>query len=66
MAPYGVTPSGWVSIVLGLILLAIVVFAFWSMNKTMNDLKVELNNLRNVLEETRKNTEEVKKKLEEV
>lgn len=66
MIRYGGMSSGWVSIVLGLILLAIFVFAFWSMSRTMNELKIELNNLRNILEETRKNTEEVKRKLEEV
>lgn len=66
MIRYGGMSSGWISIVLGLILLAIFVFAFWSMSRTMNELKIELNNLRNILEETRKNTEEVKRKLEEV
>lgn len=66
MPAYGGTPSGWISIILGLILIVIVVFAFYQMNKTLNELKLELSNLRNALEETRRYTEEVKKKLEEV
>ncbi|MCO6041075.1 hypothetical protein [Thermococcus alcaliphilus] len=60
------TPSGWISITLGLILLVVFIFAFYQMNKTLNEMKFELEKLRNTLEETRKNTEEVKKKLEEV
>ncbi|NJE07678.1 hypothetical protein E3E31_03920 [Thermococcus sp. M39] len=66
MPAYGGTPSGWISIILGLILIVIVVFAFYQMNKTLNELKLELSNLRNALEETKRYTEEVKKKLEEV
>lgn len=66
MPAYGGTPSGWISIILGLILIVIVVFAFYQMNKTLNELKLELSNLRNALEETKSYTEEVKKKLEEV
>ncbi|AHF80117.1 hypothetical protein [Thermococcus paralvinellae] len=66
MPPYGGTSSGWISITLGLILIAIIVFAFYQMNKTLNELKLELSNLRNALEETKRYTEEVKKKLEEV
>ncbi|WP_297439051.1 hypothetical protein [Thermococcus sp.] len=60
------TPSGWISIILGLIILVVLGFAFYQVNKTMNDFKVELERLKGVLEETRKNTEEVKRKLEEV
>ncbi|ADT83755.1 MULTISPECIES: hypothetical protein [Thermococcus] len=66
MPAYGGTPSGWISIILGLILIVIVVFAFYQMNKTLSELKLELSNLRNVLEETKRYTEDVKKKLEEV
>ena len=66
MPAYSGTPSGWISIILGLILIVIIVFAFYQMNKTLNDLKLELGNLRNTLEETKRYTEEVKKKLEEV
>ncbi len=66
MAPYFGTPSGWISITLGLILIVIVVFAFYQMNRTLNELKLELTNLRNTLEETKRHTEDVKKKLEEV
>ncbi|ASJ05773.1 MULTISPECIES: hypothetical protein [Thermococcus] len=64
--PYASTPSGWISIILGLILIAIMVFAFYQMNKTLGELKLELAQLRNTLEETKRHTEEVKKKLEEV
>ncbi|NJE42058.1 hypothetical protein [Thermococcus sp. GR6] len=64
--PYNSAPSGWISIILGLILIAIIVFAFYQMNKTLGELKLELSNLRNTLEETKRHTEEVKKKLEEV
>ncbi|WP_258084334.1 hypothetical protein [Thermococcus thermotolerans] len=64
--PYASTPSGWISITLGLILIAIMVFAFYQMNKTLGELKLELAQLRNTLEETKRHTEEVKKKLEEV
>ena len=64
--PYIGTPSGWISIILGLVLIVIVVFAFYQMNKTLNELKVEVNNLKNALNETQKNTEEIRKKLEEV
>ncbi|QDA31126.1 hypothetical protein FH039_05280 [Thermococcus indicus] len=60
------TPSGWISIILGLILLVVLVFAFYQVNRTLNEFKVELERLKNALEETRKNTEDVKKKLEEV
>ncbi|WP_209476281.1 hypothetical protein [Thermococcus stetteri] len=60
------TPSGWISIILGLIILVVFIFAFYQMNKTLNEMKLELEKLRNALEETRKNTEEVRKKLEEV
>jgi hypothetical protein len=60
------TPSGWVSIILGLILLVVFIFAFYQMNKTLNEMKLEMERLKNVLEETRKNTKEVRKKLEEV
>ncbi|WP_456396139.1 hypothetical protein [Thermococcus sp.] len=63
---YGGTPSGWISITLGLILIVIVVFAFYQMNRTLNELKLELANLRNSLEETKRYTEDVKRKLEEV
>ncbi|ACJ16223.1 hypothetical protein TON_0735 [Thermococcus onnurineus NA1] len=64
--PYNSAPSGWISIILGLILIAIMVFAFYQMNKTLGELKLELSNLRNTLEETKRHTEDVKKKLEEV
>ncbi|USG99008.1 hypothetical protein K1720_05480 [Thermococcus argininiproducens] len=64
--PYVGTPSGWISIILGLVLIVIIVFAFYQMNKTLNDLKMEVNNLKNALNETQKNTEEIRKKLEEV
>jgi len=60
------TPSGWISIILGLIILVVLVFAFYQVNKTLNDFKVEIERLKNALEEARKNTEEIKKKLEEV
>ncbi|GAB6102038.1 hypothetical protein JCM16138_12610 [Thermococcus atlanticus] len=66
MMQYGGTPSGWISITLGLILIVIVVFAFYQMNRTLNELKLELANLRNSLEETKRYTEDVKRKLEEV
>ena len=61
-----VTPSGWISIILGLIILVVLIFAFYQVNKTLNEFKVELERLKSALEETRRNTEEVKKKLEEV
>lgn len=60
------TPSGWISIILGLIILVVLIFAFYQLNKALNDFKVEVERLKNALEETRKNTEEVRKKLEEV
>ena len=60
------TPSGWISIIIGLIILVVVGFAFYQVNKTLNDFKVEIERLKSALEETRKNTEEIKKKLEEV
>lgn len=66
MMQYGGAPSGWISITLGLILIVIVVFAFYQMNRTLNELKLELANLRNTLEETKRYTEDVKRKLEEV
>ena len=54
-------PGGgvWISIVLGLVLIVIVVFAFYQMNKTLSELKLELSNLRNALEETKRYTEDV-------
>jgi len=60
------SPSGWISIILGLIILVVLVFAFYQVNKTLNEFKVELERLKNTLEETKRNTEEVKRKLEEV
>ncbi|EEB74602.1 hypothetical protein [Thermococcus sp. AM4] len=60
------TPSGWISIILGLIILVVLVFAFYQVNKTLNEFKVEIERLKSALEETKRNTEEVKKKLEEV
>ncbi|NJE10022.1 hypothetical protein E3E25_03680 [Thermococcus sp. MAR1] len=60
------TPSGWISIILGLIILVVLIFAFYQVNKILNEFKVEIERLKNALEETRKNTEEVKRKLEEV
>ncbi|WP_297520859.1 hypothetical protein [Thermococcus sp.] len=60
------TPSGWISIILGLIILVVLIFAFYQVNKMLNEFKVELERLKNALEETRRNTEEVRKKLEEV
>ncbi len=66
MMRYDGAPSGWISITLGLILIVIVVFAFYQMNRTLNELKLELANLRNSLEETKRYTEDVKRKLEEV
>ncbi|ASJ01699.1 hypothetical protein A3K92_03430 [Thermococcus gorgonarius] len=60
------TPSGWISIILGLIILVVLIFAFYQVNKALNDFKVEVERLKNALEETRKNTEEIRKKLEEV
>jgi len=59
-------PSGWITIILGLIILVVLVFAFYQVNRTLSDFKVELEKLKNILEETRRNTEEVRKKLEEV
>jgi len=59
-------PSGWISIILGLIILVVLVFAFYQLNKTLNEFKVEIERLKNALEEARKNTDEIKKKLEEV
>ncbi|WP_240910740.1 hypothetical protein [Thermococcus sp. MAR1] len=63
---YMSTPSGWISIILGLIILVVLIFAFYQVNKILNEFKVEIERLKNALEETRKNTEEVKRKLEEV
>ncbi|WP_456421352.1 hypothetical protein [Thermococcus sp.] len=60
------TPNGWISVILGLIILVVLVFAFYQVNKTLNEFKVEIERLKNALEETRKNTEEVRRKLEEV
>jgi len=60
------TPNGWISVILGLIILMVLVFAFYQVNKTLNEFKVEIERLKNALEETRKNTEEVRRKLEEV
>ncbi|WP_193384982.1 hypothetical protein [Pyrococcus abyssi] len=60
------TPSGWISIILGLIILVVLIFAFYQVNKTLNEFKVEIERIKNALEETKKNTEEVRKKLEEV
>jgi len=59
-------PSGWISVILGLAILVVLVFAFYQINKTLNEFRVELEKVKNALEETRKNTEEVRKKLEEV
>ena len=61
-----VTPSGWINITLGLIILVVLIFAFYQVNKTLNEFKVEIERLKNALEETRRNTEEIRKKLEEV
>ncbi|WP_461866826.1 hypothetical protein [Thermococcus sp.] len=66
MAPYPGMPSGWIPIILGLVIIVIVVFAFYQMNKTPNELKLEFANLKNTLEETKRHTEDVKKKLEAV
>ncbi len=60
------TPSGWISIILGLIILVVLIFAFYQVNRALNDFKVEVERLKNALEEARKNTEEIRKKLEEV
>ncbi len=60
------TPSGWVSIVLGLIILVVLIFAFYQVNRALNDFRVEVERLKNTLEETRRNTEEIRKKLEEI
>ncbi|WP_297071157.1 hypothetical protein [Thermococcus sp.] len=60
------TPSGWISIILGLIILVVLGFAFYQVNRALNDFKVEVERLKNTLEETRKNTEEIRKKLEEI
>ena len=60
------TPSVWISIILGLIILVVLIFAFYQVNKTLNDFRVEVEKLKSALEETRRNTEEIRKKLEEV
>ncbi len=60
------TPSGWISIILGLIILVVLIFAFYQVNRALNDFKVEVERLKNALEEARRNTEEIRKKLEEV
>ncbi len=60
------TPSGWISIILGLIILVVLVFAFYQVNRALNDFRVEVEKLKSGLEETRRNTEEIRKKLEEV
>ncbi len=60
------TPSGWISIILGLIILVVLIFAFYQVNKALNDFRVEVEKLKSALEETRRNTEEIRKKLEEV
>ncbi|WP_297486612.1 hypothetical protein [Thermococcus sp.] len=60
------SPSGWISIILGLIILVVLVFAFYQVNRALNDFRVEVEKLKSGLEETRKNTEEIRKKLEEV
>ena len=60
------TPSGWIGTILGLIILVVLIFAFYQVNKTLNDFKIEFEKLKNALEETRRNTEEVRRKLEEV
>ncbi|WP_048055849.1 hypothetical protein [Pyrococcus sp. ST04] len=60
------TPSGWISVVIELIILVILIFGIYQVNRTLNELKLELNNLKNTLEEVKKNTEETRRKLEEV
>ncbi|AEC51471.1 hypothetical protein PNA2_0555 [Pyrococcus sp. NA2] len=60
------TPSGWISIILGLIILVVLIFAFYQVNKTLNEFKVEIERLKNTLEDARRNTEEIRKKLEEI
>jgi len=42
-----------------LIILVVFIFAFYQVDNTLNEFKVELERLKNTLEETRKNTEEV-------
>ncbi|WP_461862806.1 hypothetical protein [Thermococcus sp.] len=46
--------------------MVVLVFAFYQVNKSLNNFKVEIERLKNALEGTRKNTEEIRKKLEEV
>jgi len=57
---------GWISVVFGVVLIAIVVFMFYRMSKALNEMSVEVERLRGALRETRRNIEEARKKLEEV
>ncbi len=57
---------GWISLVLGVILIAVVVFMFYRMSRVLNEMNVEIERLRGTLREVRRNVEDAKKKLEEV
>jgi len=57
---------GWMSVIFGIILIAILVFMFYRMSRTLNEMNVEVERLRSTLKEVKRNVEEARKKLEEV
>lgn len=66
--PYGsgMTIGGWISIIMGLVILAIMVFGFFQGMKLLNSIRMEVAELRREVDEIREGVEEVRKKLEEV
>ncbi len=57
---------GWIAVVFGVVMIAIVVLMFYQLSRTLNDTEVELERLKAALRDLERNVEETKKKLEEV
>lgn len=66
--PYGggITVGGWISVVVGLVILAVMVFGILQATKLMNSIKAEISEMKKEVDRIREDVEEVRKKLEEV
>ena len=66
--PYGsgITVGGWISIVLGIVILAVMVFGLLQAMKLMNAINANLSEVRNEIDRMKDDVEEIRKKLEEV
>lgn len=66
--PYGggITVGGWISIIVGVVILAVLVFGLLQSMRLMNSIRSEISDMKNEVDRIREDVEEIRRKLEEI